>query len=379
MKKTLVITLEFPPQIGGIVTYVHDLASALDPEKTIVLAPTYVGAAGWDKERPYKIIRKRLFFPGFIWPRWIKLFFIVRRIVKLEGIEVIMIHHVLPVGYIGVLMKKLKKTPFLLFSHGTDLIAGTATPWKKKMVMRVSNHAEQIIFNSKSLQTRWLRVLPEFEKKCLVLYPCPQPDFLTPPPDALLEELREKYALRGKKVMLSISRLDEGKGFPHLIRILPEVLKQVPNLVWFIVGDGPKRQYVMELVQKNNLQNIVRYVGQIPHADWKPYYYLADLFVLLTHPDEGKEEGLGLVFLEAAAAGIPTVAGRSGGVEEAVIDGQTGVVVDLYKGDKNVAVAIAKLLQNSDEAEKLGVTAQERIVQEFQWVEEIKKLGSWLN
>jgi len=378
MKRILIITLEYPPQVGGIATYVHDLAGALSSDKIVVLAPKYLHTEGWDKQQNHKIIRKNLLFPKFIWPRWLKLCCQVWHLVKKEKIELIMIHHVLPVGYVGIIQKVIRKIPFLLFSHGTDLVAGTETKWKKAMVRKVSAHAEQIIFNSENLKRRYLRVLPEFENKSTVVYPCPNKNYAIAPDKEILEKMRNKYGLEGKKVLLSISRLVDGKGFPHLVRILPEVLRRVPNLVWLIVGDGPKKDLIMNGIQRDNLQNIVRYVGEVPFGDLNKYYHLADVFILLTHPDEGKEEGLGLVFLEAAAAGIPAIAGRSGGVEEAVIHGQTGLVVDVYRGDKEIVEAIVELLNNKELAARLGTQAQERILTSFIWKNQMKLLEKWI-
>jgi|SRR3989338_7091420 len=384
MKKILLITLEHPPTIGGIATYCHDLAMTLPPDQVVVLASaerdqyaTKNEKLAWDKEQPYKIIRRRLLFPKFIWPRWLRLAWHIGRIVKQEKIELIFVQHVLPVGYAAILIKKFFKTPFLLFSHGTDLLAGTASGWKKKMVRLVSRQAEQIIFNSESLKGRYRRVLPEFGKKFLVLYPCPDPEFLKPPAAAELGRLKTQYALEGKKVLLSVSRLAEGKGFPHLINALPEILKKNPHLVWFIIGDGPKRDIIIKLIRERNLQNIVRFVGEVPHPNLHAYYYLADLFVLLTHPDEGREEGLGLVFLEAAAAGLPIVAGRSGGVEEAVLDGQTGLIVEATN-QSEVIKAISSLLSGKAYAAGLGAAAKKRIQTEFVWEKQVGKLALWL-
>ncbi|HLD30968.1 MAG TPA: glycosyltransferase family 4 protein [Patescibacteria group bacterium] len=384
MKKVLIITLEFPPYVGGVATYVHDLAMALDPEKTVVLAPagndsftTKQQKIDWDKDKKYKIIRRKLLFPKFIWPRWLRLIWHVWRVVRKEKIEIIFVQQVLPVGYSAIVMKKLFKVPFLLFSHGTDLVAGTATIWKRKMVTMVSKHTDQIIFNSNSLMSRYLRVLPQFENKSFVLYPCPEPRFLEPPPRADIDNLRRRYALEGKQTLLSVSRLDEGKGFPSMIRCMPKILEQVPNLVWFIIGGGFKTDLIIDSIRKYNLQNVVRFVGEIPHEDLHPYFYTSDVFVLLTHPDEGKEEGLGLVFLEASAAGLPIVAGRSGGVPEAVLDGRTGLIVDAHN-EKQVVDSVLKLLREKAYASQLGKAAKERMLKDFQWHEQIKLLEPWI-
>lgn len=376
-KKTLIVTLEYPPQVGGIATFVHELANALDPANTIVLAPPMKESEEWDKSQKYTVVRRPLLYPRFIWPRWLKAMREVLAEVKKEKIELVMIHHVLPIGYAARAALKRRKTPFLLFSHGTDMIAGTKNAWKKNRVAGIAAKAEQVILNSESLKRRFLREFPQFESKALVLYPCPEAALKTPPPEDELNKLRAQYGLEGKKVLLSVSRLDEGKGFPHAVRLMSDILKNSPHLVWFIAGDGPKRNELISLIQKKSLQNVVRYIGLVPHKDIKPFYYLADLFMLLTHPDEGREEGLGLVFLEAQAVGLPVVAGKSGGVEEAVVHGQTGLVYDVRTEGTKIIKAVSDLLNNDDARKQMGARGKERIDAEFNWPRQIGKISKW--
>jgi phosphatidyl-myo-inositol dimannoside synthase len=384
MTKILLITLEYPPQIGGIATYCHDLVMALETNKVVVLAPggkdmysTEKQKLAWDKKQSYKIIRKKMLFPIFIWPRWLRLCWQVWRITKKEKIEMIFVQHSLPVGYAAMFVKKLTKVPYLLFSHGTDLVAGTSTGWKKKMITKIASDTEQIIFNSESLKRRFLRVLGDFKSKSLVLYPCPEPAFLQSPPQDQIDQLKAQYALEGKQVLLTISRLDEGKGFPQLINYMPSIIEKSPHIVWFIIGGGKKSDLIHKMILEKNLQNIVRFIGEIPHMELQKYYYLADLFALLTHPNEGKEEGLGLVFLEASAAGLPIVAGRSGGVEEAVLHNKTGLIVDTYNGPE-CSNAISELLNDRKQAKVLGDAAKDRVLRDFQWNQQVKKLNPWL-
>lgn len=376
--KKLIITMEFPPQIGGIASYTHQFASALKVEETIVLAPKHKLAKELDKNCAFKIIRKNFYFPPFIWPRWLLLFWHVFWLVRKEKIDIIYLHHVLPVGYVARLIKKFLRTPFLIFSHGTDVLLASRSNWKKNRMRAVVNQAEAIIFNSASLRQRFLRVWPEFPEKSLVLYPCPDDDFYQAPAGDIIDKLKSQYALEGKKVILTVARMDEGKGYPHLIRMMPRVLEKISNLVWLVIGDGPKKESILVEIQKKYLQNVVRYVGMVPHSELKQFYYLADLFVLLTHPDEGREEGLGLVFLESAAAGLPVIAGRSGGVEEAVLNGQTGLVVDIFQGDEGVADAIIELLKNNDYAKTLGMNARMRVEADFKWESQLRVIGRWV-
>lgn len=380
MKKILIITLEFPPQLGGISTYVRYFAESLKGNEVIVLAPKYEKKEemkNFDASLSFKTIRKNPYWPRFIWPRWCRLFWQVFWLVRREKIEIIYLHHVLPVGYVGWLIKKILKIPYLIFSHGTDIELATKTRWKRKMLYKVASTAEQIIFNSHSLQKRLLQILPELENKVSVLYPCPETMFYEHPDKAILEKFKTQYALEGKKVILTIARMTDGKGYPHLLRIFPKILNEIPNAVWLVIGDGVKKDWFVKEMQKLNMQNVIRFIGEMPHHELKNYYYLADLFVLLTHPDNGREEGLGLVFLEAGACGLPVVAGRSGGVEEAVINGQTGLVIDLHLGDKQIIDSIVGLLNKADFAQQLGQNAQERIKADFQWDHQLKVIAKW--
>ncbi len=376
--KKLIITLEYPPKVGGIASYVHQFAVEMNPDETVVLASNYAGAKEFDKQEKFKIIRKNMLFPIFIWPRWIKLFFQVLRIIKKEKIEIIYLHHVLPVGYVARFIKKFKKIPYLIFSHGTDIEHANRSKWRKKILRKVLEESEQIVFNSKNLRQRFLKVLPEYEDKSSVVYPCPDQIFYDSISEEEINSLKAQYALEGKKVMLTVARLDEGKGYTHLIRMLPKILEQVPNLVWFVVGDGPKKDFLLKEIQKRSLQSVVRFIGEVPHKELNKFYHLADLFVLLTHPDEGREEGLGLVYLEVAAAGLPVIAGKSGGVEEAVLHTQTGILVDIYKGDNSVIKSIVEMFENVDYAKRLSENAKTRVQANFKWESQMKVISKWV-
>lgn len=375
MKKTLIISLEYPPQVGGIATYVHQFASALPQDQVVVLAPFVEGWKEWDDAQPYTVVRKSFFFPKFVWPRWLLLYFHVRKLIKAHGIEQLHIHHMLPVGYIGWLLRK--KVSYLIFSHGTDMVLAVETKWKRRWTLKVLRSATQIFVNSNSLGHRFRDALPEVAAQVQVIYPCPDTALQTAPDPSVLDTLRSSLALEGKKILLTISRFDDGKGIPQLVRTVANLLPAHPNLVWILIGDGKKKDMIIELIQKYRLQNVVRYLGALPHEQLPPYYYLADVFALLTHPDGGKEEGLGLVFLEAAAAGLPIVAGKSGGVEEAVLHTQTGLVVNTYNQDE-VQGAISKLLKDDAFADRLGQAAKARIESEFAWEHQLARIQTWM-
>jgi len=378
MKRTLIITMEFPPQVGGIATYIEKMLGDFDPSQVLVLAPPLrKGEENFDDKYPFRVIRKKLLYPKFIWPRWIKLLGIVKRIVKEYNIEAIHVHHALPVGYAALRMKQKFNIPFLLFSHGTDIQAASRDARKRKMLTKIGNAAEQIIVNSESLGLRLRNAFPELGKKVTVLYPCPNDNFFRDVSFDEYTKMKNQLSLEGKRVLLSASRLVDGKGFTELIRYIPTITQHYPDVVWLIVGDGEKRDVLLEMIKKYNLHNIVRFMGEVPHEEMPVYYAIADIFVLLTHPFEGKEEGLGLVFLEAAARALPIVAGRSGGVEEAVIHGETGLVVDAFN-ESEVLEALKMYIEDDEYAKTMGKNAQKRIFSEFLWKHQLEKIQKWL-
>jgi phosphatidylinositol alpha-1,6-mannosyltransferase len=298
--------------------------------------------------------------------------FQIRKIIKKEKIEKIYVHHVLPSGYVAYLLKKFFKIPYVVFFHGTDLEVGLKR--KARRLKKVCNGAEKIVVSGEFLKNKLINRFEDLENKIVILHPCPGSFFLKPIKEEELEILRSKLALNGKKVLISVGRMADGKGFPHMVRLLPKILEKVPNLVWLVIGDGPKKEDLIKNIQKNYLQNVARIMGFVPLNDLPKYYQIADAFVLLTHKDENSEEGWGTTFLEAGASGLPVIAGRVGGVEEVVENLVTGILVDIYQ-DQGVVSAITEILRNSDYAKQMGEAGRERILREFTWEKQIAKLN----
>ncbi|MEK7680938.1 MAG: glycosyltransferase family 4 protein [Patescibacteria group bacterium] len=368
-KRTLIVTLEYPPQIGGVASYVYNLAKNLPADSTIVYAPVVGGAEEFDAKNPWKTIRQKPYFL-FFWPKWLRLFFQIRKIVKKEKIEQLYVHHALPVGYVAYLISKIRKIPYCIFFHGTDLALGLR---KKPLLKKVCEGAERICVNSAFMKQKFVSLFEKMSQKIFIVYPSPDVIFFQKYPEAELKKLKSQLALEGKKVVITVSRMAEGKGYPHLIRLMPKILEKVPNIAWVVIGDGPKKRTVIELIQKNYLQNVTRFLGEVPYDELPKYYQVADLFVLLTHPDETAEEGWGTVFVEAAASGLPVVAGRAGGVEEAVQNLQTGLIVDVYQ-DQSIVAAITDLLRETEYAKKMGQAGAERAAREFNWQKQLARL-----
>ncbi len=143
MKKTLLITIDFPPQKGGVATYLSNLCRNFDSGKIVVLANKQEGAEHFDNKQRYKIIRARLFCK-FFWPAWLRTLRQAKKVIRKEKIEQILISHVLPMGYIALLLK----LPFVVSLHGYDVLAAQKTDWKKYWLLKILTKAKAIIVNS---------------------------------------------------------------------------------------------------------------------------------------------------------------------------------------------------------------------------------------
>ena len=345
MAKILIITLEYPPEIGGIATYVSEQFLSFPADAAVVLQPT---------------------LSRWFYPRWLGIIFTVWRAVNQSSITEIYIHHALPIGYVGLVLNIGKKIPYTIFFHGADITSKKSTTrWKRFCLRLVVARAESLVVNSLAMKQRlvdWLMVKAD---KIQLVYPKVNKDFFTVPDQNLITKTKDHYALPGKKVVLAVARLSEGKGLPLLIRYFPAVLQKVPNAILLIAGDGEKRNFLLNLISELNLQNCVRLVGALPRGELRSLYACADVFALLTHTDEVRGiEAFGLVFAEAGASGLPVVAGETGGVSEVVQNEKTGFVV-VAQQKNSVVEKICQLLLDPVLAKQMGEAGREFVRKNF--------------
>jgi phosphatidylinositol alpha-1,6-mannosyltransferase len=183
-----------------------------------------------------------------------------------------------------------------------------------------------------------------------------------------VENLRREHALSDRPVILTVGRLIERKGVDKVIESLPLILNRFPQAVYLVVGNGPDRPRLEKLRDSLGLENKVSFAGFVPEDDLLAYYRLATLFAMVSRRPQGSHEveGFGIVYLEANACGLPVVAGDSGGVSDAVLDGKTGYLVDPFDEDA-IATAIIQLLENPELRDRLGGFGKARAIKEFSW------------
>jgi phosphatidylinositol alpha-1,6-mannosyltransferase len=373
MKKILIATIEFPPQKGGIANYLAGLAGALPQDKVAVLCQKNPSQPlPLRKGEDYKVYRKKL-FTKFFWPRWLPMIWHLWRTARREKVDAVLVGQILPVGTAAMAVKKFLGIPYFVSCHGMDILTAAASPRKKKLMNKILDQASGIVANSEFTKNELLKLgVPE--NKITVIYPCVTRE--NGVEQEKIAEIKNRLGLADKKIILTVGRLVARKGQSMVVEAMPAILKSVPQAIYVIIGDGPEKDNLQLIIYNLQLENSVLFTGEISDEKKRAFYQLCDVFVMTPRQIGPDVEGFGTVFLEVNQFGKPVVAGRSGGVAEAVVDGATGLMV-APENINQIAEAVIKLLINKDLANKLGQQGKERVEKEFKWkiqAEKLKKL-----
>lgn len=360
--RILLATNDFPPKIGGIQTYCYQLVKnlALLGEEIVVLAPRVEGDLEFDKRQNFQIVRVRnklnLYFTFF---------FILRR----KRIERILVAHRANYARLASWANALFKISYDIVVYAGEILLSK----RKSSIQKNFKRAKKIITISHFTKEKLIRIgIPQ--EKIVVIHPGVDPTKFNPRLDS--SQIRERYNLENKKVILTISHLVKRKGHRNVLKALPQVLEKIPNLVYLIVGKGEEEEALRKVVKDLKLEGRVIFAGEVRREEELPLYYGAcDLFIMPSYEikEKGDVEGFGIAYLEAGASGKPVIGGRSGGVPEAIIDGETGLLVDPLNIDQ-IARALVKLLINPELSRKLGETGRKRVEQELNWQKVAEKI-----
>lgn len=349
--KIALLTFEYPPQKGGVASYYHGVVETLR-------------AHGHDMH----IISEGLLFRRF-WPRWVRGVTTVRTHIAREKPDMLLVGQILPLGTIAWMLRK--KIPYAVFLHGMDVLSAMQSPRKRWLAKNILEQAKFIITNSDFTGRQLTAHGLSLNEKVLRVYPCPQ--LPQPSSSETLDTLRRKFGLSGKKIILTMGRVVKRKGHDMMIRALPKILEAVPEAIYVVAGLGPHLDTLTKTATDLKIQHAVRFVGGVSDEERDALLKLCDVFAMPSRQVGPDVEGFGLVFLEAALHGKPAIGGRSGGIPEAVIDGQTGLLVNPEDVD-DIARAAIKLLTDGTLREKLGEQAKTRTEKEFTWEKQIHPL-----
>lgn len=371
-KKTLLVTVDYPPMKGGVANYYYNLVQEL-PEDSFFVLDNHNGAL--------------LSTARFLWPKWLKGLLNTWRVVKQRDINHILVGQVLPVGTIALVLKRFLGISYTVMTHAMDvtlLMNADAARRKKALLDRILRNASAVTTVSEYTATQ-LESLGVEREKIHIIPPCPHIDATRMSQDALAQaqaasaRLDAEYLLEGKSVILTVARLHERKGVDMVLGALTHVLNEYPNAVYVIAGDGPELETLEQIVRVRNLEQSVIFLGAISDAEITQWYARADMFIMASRElENGDVEGFGIVFLEAGSFGKPVIGGNSGGVPDAIIDGKTGFLVD-PNDTKMIAEGILALLTNSIVAGTLGDAAQKRVREQFQWPVQAERLQHIIN
>lgn len=356
--KHLLVTNDFPPKLGGIQTLLWELWRRLDPESFVVHTTPYEGSGSWDAAQPFEVIRsrERVLLPH---PQLVRR---VDRLAEQVGAELVVLDPALPLGLIGPHLER----PYALLLHGAEVTVPGRVPGVNLALRRALLGAERVVafggYPGAEAERAAGRSLP------ISVVPCGiDTGRFQPLAAGDRAATRARFGLGDGPVVLSLSRLVPRKGMDVLIRAADSLVEQVPGLEVAIGGTGRDRGRLGRIADRSNVP--VHFLGRVDDADLASVYASADVFAMLCRNRWGglEQEGFGIVFLEAAAAGVPQVAGRSGGAAEAVLDGETGFVVDDPGHVPAVADALRRLLSDAELRRSMGRVARERAHREFEY------------
>ncbi|MBU1125341.1 MAG: glycosyltransferase family 4 protein [Candidatus Omnitrophica bacterium] len=362
--RTLLLTYDFPPIVSGIGTVFYRIWKLLPAQDSFILAVTDQGDKAVDAASGLQVHR----YPN-ISCRVTRIFLLMAsafRIIRKERIKVVICGVPLSIGVVGLLSKKLLRIPYCVFYYG-----GEAAKYKKKMflfgVLRaVLENADAIIANSDFTKEEIIREFSIFSKKVTKITPATDSEIFSPGLDTTV--LKRRLGIQHEKVILTVARLVRRKGIDAVLAALPLVKKEFQAIRYLVVGEGEDEGYLKRLVREHGLEQEVRFVGKVSDAELAWYYNLCDIYVMPNRATEGEEivEGFGISFIEASSCAKAVIAGISGGVRDAVLDGRTGLLID-PNDIPGLAEGICRLLRDQDYRIQLGAHGRKMVQENFKW------------
>jgi len=365
VEKILCITNDFGPRAGGIETFVIGLIERLPRSSVIVYTSAQDNSAQYDRswleDYGVEVVRDKakilLPTPGVA--------YCLKAIVRERKISTVFFGAAAPLGLLSRTLRNAGVTHILALTHGHEVWWSKVWPFTVAM-KSISRHVNHLTYLGEFTRRAITKsITGEAAAHMVKIAPGIDTDHFSPQ-DAT--QLRRELELTEKKVIVSVGRLVHRKGQDVLIEAMPAIIKEVPEAHILMIGEGPYRSYLENRVKVLGLQERVTFIGRVQYADLPKFICAGNLFVMPSRSRlAGLEvEGLGIVYLEASACGLPVIAGNSGGAPDAVLQGETGLVVD-GTSKAEVASAVIELLQDADRSKAMGIRGRQWIIQEWRW------------
>lgn len=369
MHKTLIVTNDFPPRPGGIQAFLHNMALRLEPGRLVVYASTWKrgregaeATAAFDAEQPFTVVRDRttMLLPT---PQ------ATRRAVGLlreHGCTSVWFGAAAPLGLMAPALRRAGAERLVATTHGHE--AGWAQlPAARQLLRRIGESTDTITYLGEYTRSRIATALTPEAASRMVQLP-PGVDEKTFHPGSGGDEVRARLGLTERPVVVCVSRLVPRKGQDTLIRAMPRILAAEPDTVLLIVGGGPYEKDLRRMAHETGVAGSVRFTGSVPWSELPAHYGAGDVFAMPCRTRRGglDVEGLGIVYLEASATGLPVVAGDSGGAPDAVLEGETGWVVRGGSAEQT-AERITVLLQDPGLRRRMGDRGRRWVEEKWRW------------
>ncbi len=375
VSRVLLVTNDFPPRPGGIQSYLGEFVGRLldaGEHAVTVYAPQWKGAAAFDRAAGYRVVRH----PGTLMLPGPAVDARMRRLIADDGIDTVWFGAAAPLALLAQRARQAGVNRVVASTHGHE-VGWSMLPVARSVLRRIGDDTDVVTFVSHYTRSRFA---PAFGPGAALEYlpPGVDTDRFRPDP-AARAELRDRYRLGDRPTVVCLSRLVPRKGQDMLIRAFPSIRRRVDGAALVIVGGGPYLDALRTLARRCGVSDDVTFTGGVPATELPAHHALADVFAMpcRTRGAGMDVEGLGIVFLEASATGVPVVAGDSGGAPEAVRDNETGLVVD-GRSVHEIGDAVAELLTDRDRAAAMGAAGRRWVTSDWRWDTLAARLGDLL-
>ncbi|WP_405105997.1 glycosyltransferase family 4 protein [Micromonospora sp. NBC_01405] len=372
MSRTLLITNDFPPRAGGIQSFVHNLAVRQPTGSVVVYASSWRGAEKFDADQPFEVVRERtrVLLPTPLVARR------AARLAREHNCDTVWFGAAAPLGLLAAgLRRRAGVRRVVALTHGHE-VGWAALPVARAALRRIGRGADVVTYLGEYTRVRLERALHGATELHRL---APGVDVETYHPSVDGEPVRARLGLADRPVVVCVSRLVPRKGQDMLIRALPAIRRRVPDAALLVVGGGPYRDTLEKLARQTGVERDVVFTGSVPSADLPAHYAAGDVYAMPCRTrNRGLDvEGLGIVYLEASATGLPVVAGDSGGAPDAVREGETGYVVSGHDVAQ-LADRVATLLADRDLARQLGAAGRAWVEREWRWETQAARMATLL-
>ncbi|OZC47661.1 alpha-(1-2)-phosphatidylinositol mannosyltransferase [Rhodococcus sp. RS1C4] len=363
MPRTLLVTNDFPPRPGGIQSYLHSFATRFPADELVVYAPRWRGDSHvkFDERQPFEVVRHptTLMLPTPLVARR------AAQLVRAHGCDSVWFGAAAPLAVMAPVVRRAGAETVVASTHGHE-VGWSMVPGGRGTLRIIGNTVDTVTYVSKYTRGRFAAA---FGPRAALEHVPSGVDTDRFAPDAgARAELRARYGLGDRPTVLCLSRLVPRKGQDYLIRSIEGIRAKVDGAVLVIVGGGPYEGALRTLARKAGVEQHVIFTGTVPSAELAAHHAIADVFAMPSRTrGAGLDvEGLGIVYLEASATGVPVVAGMSGGAPETVLEGKTGLVVDGTSVDA-ITDAVVRILSDRALATSMGNAGRSWVRAEWQW------------